>query len=632
MRRDQAPGVEKPSYEREPVAHLRRARTQDRGARTSDSETMLVLGRYRLHRRLGAGGFATVWQARDERLDREVAVKIVPRERVLGGRFEREARAAARLAHPGIVMLYEAAVDDEGAYLVSELVRGRTFGDLLQDGRLSDRDIATIGIALCDALSHAHAEGVVHRDVKPSNVLVPDEAPTPAQVAKLTDFGVARVVGGDCLTRTGDVVGTAAYMAPEQAAGREAGAPADLYALALVMYESLTGVNPLRTTTAAPGARRLAAHLPPLRRQRRDLPRELGRGVDLALRPRPRERGRIEGLRAALLVSLDQLDDTTGVVASPWPKPTGRTAPEHRIDLDRPPGGDPDPGDATATGPARIASWVPRAVAAITTALLTAWLAAHLLAPSPLTPATAGVLAGGLVLLLPRIGWLIVAVALAAGGAVQQRSGSSAVILLGALVPMLLLPRAGTDWPLGAIAAGLGTVALGGAWPAFAGRARNAWRRAALGATGWIWLLLAGPLAGADLYVKRAPGTRAPGVWTGSLQSAGDDVIWPLIASGVILGAVVWALAAVALPWVARGRSLAFDLSRAIVWSAVVCSATLAVLSGTQDLAAPSTAIAGALVGGLLALAPSILRALASVVGRRGREPDSRSMEPPLSV
>ena len=590
-----------------------------------------MLGRYRLHKRLGAGGFATVWQARDQRLDREVAVKIVPRERVVGGRFEQEARAAARLAHPGIVMLYEAAVDDEGAYLVSELVRGRTLDELLQAGRLSDRDIVKIGVALCDALSHAHGEGVVHRDVKPSNVLVPDEAPTPAQVAKLTDFGVARVVGGDSLTRTGDVVGTAAYMAPEQAEGREAGPTADLYALALVVYESLTGVNPVRNPAAALGVRRLGAHLPPLRRQRRDLPRELGRGIDLALRPRPRERGRIEGLRAALLASWTQLEDTPGVVAGPWPTLTERIAARRRSEPDAPLSDDPGPDQPAATGPARSRAWPLRAVAASSTALLTAWLAAHLLAPSPLTPAAAGMLGGGAVLLFPRIGWLTVAGALAAAAALAQHPGAGAVILLGALVPVLMLPRAGTDWPAGLVAVGLGAIGLGGAWPALAGRADRLWRRAALGATGWIWLLLAGPLAGADLYAERAPGTPAPAVWTGSLQAALHDVIWPVVASGAFLGAVVWALAAVALPWVARGRSLVLDAALVLVWSAVLYSATLGVLRGTHELQAPSTAVVGVLAGGLVALAPSILRYLAPYASRRASEPDSRSMEPPLS-
>jgi serine/threonine protein kinase len=173
-----------------------------------------VLGRYRLAKRLGSGAFGTVWSARDERLDRDVAVKLLPRERVNHARFEREARAAARLQHPAIVTLYEAAVDDEGAYLVSELVRGKTLDALLDQGKLSDQEILAVGISLCDALSHAHGQGVIHRDVKPSNVLVPTRITGSGDRAKLTDFGVAHVVGGDTLTRTGDVIGTLAYMAP----------------------------------------------------------------------------------------------------------------------------------------------------------------------------------------------------------------------------------------------------------------------------------------------------------------------------------------------------------------------------------------------------------------------------------
>src|SRR5205807_2790490 len=127
-----------------------------------------------------------------------------------------------------------------------------------------------IGIEMCDALAHAHGQGVVHRDVKPSNVLIAEGMNGATErIAKLTDFGVARVIGGDSLTRTGDVIGTAAYMAPEQAEGREADASADLYSLAVVIYEALTGVNPVSTGSAAQRARRLGAHLPPLRRQRR---------------------------------------------------------------------------------------------------------------------------------------------------------------------------------------------------------------------------------------------------------------------------------------------------------------------------------------------------------------------------
>jgi hypothetical protein len=276
-----------------------------------------VLGRYALKRRLGSGAFGTVWSARDERLERDVAVKILPRERVTPQRFEREARTAARLVHPAIVTLYEAAVDDDGAYIVSELVRGSTLGDLLDSGRMSDRDVVGVGLALCDALSHAHAEGVVHRDVKPSNVLVAARRSVPP--AKLTDFGVARVIGGDSLTRTGDVIGTAAYMAPEQAEGREAGPPADLYSLALVLYEALTGVNPLAQAIRYGRPRRLGTYLPPIRRQRRDLPRVLAAAIDQALRPRPSERGTIDGLRQALSAALDETATEPGVIAPAKP-------------------------------------------------------------------------------------------------------------------------------------------------------------------------------------------------------------------------------------------------------------------------------------------------------------------------
>ena len=134
-----------------------------------------VLDRYRLVRQIGSGGFGVVWLAEDERLERAVAVKrIAMHDDAVAARAEREARAAARLSHPGIVALYESGRDDEAVYLVSELVRGRTLAELMRDGELSDRDVLRVGVALCDALAHAHGRGVIHRDVKPGNVIVPD--------------------------------------------------------------------------------------------------------------------------------------------------------------------------------------------------------------------------------------------------------------------------------------------------------------------------------------------------------------------------------------------------------------------------------------------------------------------------
>src|SRR4051794_5125599 len=207
----------------------------------------LVLDRYRLERRIGAGGFGVVWLAFDEKLEREVAVKVVPREGddpPENSRAEREARVAARLNHPGIVALYELGADDDAVYLVSELVPGRTLAELTRAGAVSDRDVARIGAALCDALAHAHQRKVIHRDVKPQNVLVVDEPAAGAGFAKLADFGVAHLSSGDPLTRTGDVVGTLAYMAPEQAEGERVTSAADVYSLALTLYEAWTGTNP----------------------------------------------------------------------------------------------------------------------------------------------------------------------------------------------------------------------------------------------------------------------------------------------------------------------------------------------------------------------------------------------------
>jgi hypothetical protein len=593
--------VEKPTVSRSDVRTVQRPPAAAPARARPRDETPVVLGRYRLHRQLGAGGFGTVWLARDERLDRDVAVKIVPRDRVIGGRFEREARAAARLVHPAIVTLFEAGADDDGAYLVSELVRGSTLDELLDAGRLSDRDVVRIGIALCDALAHAHAQGVVHRDVKPSNVLVPEQPTTPTEIAKLTDFGVARVVGGDSLTRTGDVVGTAAYMAPEQAAGREAGAPADLYALALVLYEALTGINPVRTSSAAQNARRLGAHLPPLRRQRRDLPRELGQGIDLALRPRPRERGTLEELRAALSAALQRVEDEPGIVTGPWRPRAG----EDRAAEPFPADGHEETAVATVKPPAGPLA---RGLAGLATAAVTWWLVSHVLHPAPLAPLAAGLLAGLLVAALPRLGWLTLAATLTASLAINQQPGAALAVALAALVPVALLPFAAVAWPLAAGAPALGALGLAGAWPAVAARASSAWRRAALGAAGWVWLVFAERLAGADLYLGRAPHTPAPSVWTGTLHRAVHDVLGPLVGSGALAPALVWAAGALVLPWIVRGRSLALDAVLVSVWAAVLVSATSAALHlvhGAYRHTTPRTALLGTFAAALVAFVPN---------------------------
>jgi serine/threonine protein kinase len=617
MRASQAPTARRTEAEtaRNPGADTPHPPEVEPTAQRTKSTGPLILDRYRLVRRLGAGGFGTVWCAHDERLDREVAVKIVPRHHVNGGRFEREARAAARLSHPGIVTLYEAGADDEGAYLVSELVRGETLDTLLEQGRLSDRDVVEIGIALCDALTHAHASGVVHRDVKPSNVLIPDR-PTAANTAvKLTDFGVARVIGGDSLTRTGDVVGTAAYMAPEQAEGLDASAPADLYSLALVLYEALTGVNPVRAGTAAQRARRLGAHMPPLRRQRRDLPRELGRGIDLALRPKSRERGTIEELQRSLQAALEEVEDARGVVADPWrPRPLRTPQPDDQLDPQlhpqlRP---QPEPAEAEQTDgeqPERLPlAWTERGLGALAAGLATAWLASHALGSSVLAPPVAALIAAVAVAAMPRLGWFALAAGLITASFATGHPGAALVLIVLAITPMLLLPFAGASWPLAAAAPALGVIGLAGAWPAVAGMARTPLRRAGLGAAGWVALVAAAPFTTSGLYLNLPANTPPTGIWTGSAYDTLHHVLGPLLSDGLLAPAPIWALAALSLPHVVKRRSLRADLARTIAWTALTIAGTAAALGAAgapKALQTPPSAMLGAIAAAVLALAPS---------------------------
>ena len=199
-----------------------------------------------------------VYEAWDGRLERPVAVKAIESAGAPGSdRVLREAQAAARLNHPGIVTLYEMGEEDGNALLVTELVDGSTLAQLNRDGTLSDREVGEIGADLCEALDHAHTRAVVHRDIKPQNVLVTEEG---EPHAKLMDFGVARLTDAAALTAPGDVVGTLAYMAPEQAEGRTAGPEADVYALGLMLYESWSGDHPTRRST--PGGNRAGDRRP----------------------------------------------------------------------------------------------------------------------------------------------------------------------------------------------------------------------------------------------------------------------------------------------------------------------------------------------------------------------------------
>jgi len=244
------------------------------------SASELVLGRYRPLRPLGSGGSGSVWLARDETNGLDVALKIVAREGKAGTRAEREAEAAARLRHPRCLRAYAYAGDDRNVYIAYEYVPGRTMRDRIRAGELGDSEAVEVAIQILEGLAHAHANGIVHRDVKPTNVLVADG---PEVEVRLLDFGLAQFAEAETLTAAGDVPGTLAYISPERLQGEEASFAADVWAVGVLLWETLTGYHPFWTASPVETARRIEAGPPPLESVRPDLPRPLVDAVNRAV-------------------------------------------------------------------------------------------------------------------------------------------------------------------------------------------------------------------------------------------------------------------------------------------------------------------------------------------------------------
>ncbi|UQA96899.1 serine/threonine-protein kinase [Streptomyces halobius] len=209
----------------------------------------VIGGRYRLISRLGHGGMGTVWTAHDQVVDREVAVKeprvpehVPERERhTVHQRMQREARAAARIDHPSVVNVYDVVVEDGRPWIVMELVHGHSLADRLSEGTLDPREAARIGLAVLGALTAAHEAGVLHRDVKPDNVLLGRN-----DRVVLTDFGIAQVEGEQGLTETGAFIGSPEFIAPERVLGQRPGPESDLWSLGVVLYAAVEGMSPFR--------------------------------------------------------------------------------------------------------------------------------------------------------------------------------------------------------------------------------------------------------------------------------------------------------------------------------------------------------------------------------------------------
>ena len=298
------------------------------------AEAPLLYDRYRIVRKLGSGAFATVYLADDLHMGRPIAIKVVEHTADVEDRVVREAQAAAKLSHHHILSVYEMKREQDHTFLFMEYVQGSTLRQHYREQTLSDADILETGVQLCKALEHAHKRGVVHRDIKPENIMLVDGD---AIDVRLMDFGVAMLEDKASITLDGDLVGTLAYMSPEQGEGKNVDSRSDIYSLALTLYEGFTRRNPLKGKKLQELLRDVSRpKIPPLSAQRPDLPAELsdalGRAmsIDSYARPDATTFGRMLS-RAGRQMPDEELDEIDTPFATRVRK---RMAPE-RFDRDR---------------------------------------------------------------------------------------------------------------------------------------------------------------------------------------------------------------------------------------------------------------------------------------------------------
>jgi serine/threonine protein kinase len=282
----------------------------------------VLSGRYRLEAKLGSGGMSTVYLARDQTLDRQVAVKVMHREMSEQAdqleRFRQEARAVAKLSHPNVVSVIDAGEDGGHPYIVFEYVEGETLKQRIsRDGALEPQEAIAYAIEIARGLSVAHARRLVHRDIKPQNILIDAEGR-----AKLTDFGISRQLEQDGMTATGRVLGTTDYVAPEQAMGRPVDQRSDLYSLGVVLYEMLVGQVPFAADSQVGVAmKHVNEELPDVQRRRPELSAAVALVVERSTAKDPGERYQqvsemVDDLSTALEVEAARAGSTTGEATS----------------------------------------------------------------------------------------------------------------------------------------------------------------------------------------------------------------------------------------------------------------------------------------------------------------------------
>ncbi|HJZ61090.1 MAG TPA: serine/threonine-protein kinase [Miltoncostaeaceae bacterium] len=495
---------------------------------------------------IGRGAAARVYRARDLCTGDRVAVKEIPIDLDMARRAGAEVRAAARLSHPNVVRLLDWGEDHVALYLVSELVEGPNLAQVMRDGGAAAAPAALAGVTadVLEGLDHAHRRRIVHRDVKPANVLVDRDGR-----GRLADFGVARIAGEAGVTATGGLVGTVAYMAPEQASGDPVGPPADVYAACLVLYEGLTGRNPIAGGSPSETLRRAArAEIPPLARVRPDLPPGLCRAVMSGLDRAPERRPPALELARALRSEM--------------------------------------PGLRRAVTPrSRLARFAPAVASGVLAGSIVAAVVAATTAAAPGAVALAGLTAGGLVAVAP---WpaLVVLTGLALAAGTRDAPGAS--LLLGVLALVLILPARRMRhaalvpalWPLAATLGLLpAAVAVTGALPSWR------WR---------LWAAVSGVLATVAWQLLRgADPVLVGGRRLASTSEAVRDVPSPLVAAQELaaplrhrpeLGAIALVLvaAALAFPLVRLARPAGPRVVAGIAWCAVLGAAVVAAGGSTQ--------------------------------------------------